>query len=324
LSFSGGRTAFGSCLDASIRVIREPGSNGTNLKYPMKLFTFSGIGARFFDLNDGSGLRDFAKSVIDELPGSIRYDGTPDVDHFVSYVNFNTLLSDLGGIVSLSGSPVLNAEALSLAPKYGAAVLEAIRVAGADADEILVLAHSQGTNNFAFTWRWLLENHPQEMKNRVVRVAMFDPKVGIGHVQQLMAADKSQRLLKFLFFQSELDLLDNQNLARNHKFIDQLGVGDHLWVRALDHGTIVSWRDMNKPQGMLTLPLYREFCIKRHRVMVHADLGLNPVRRQGTNVGLALRGFVRRYPMISANPSAPLLGFLRGNLPARFASKSPA
>ncbi|MGH8046356.1 MAG: hypothetical protein ACREKL_03850 [Chthoniobacterales bacterium] len=289
----------------------------------MRMFTFSGIEPSFFKLNDGSGLRDFANSVKTALaPAACKYDGDPKTDHFVSNVNFKTLLSNAEGVVSLSGSPVLNAESAAFAPKYGAMVLDELNAPGADADEILVLAHSQGTSNFSYTWRWLLENHRDEITSRVTRVAMFDPKVGTAYVDWLMRADNGQNFLEFLFFQSELDPLDNQTLGRETKFIDNYDIGDHLWVRGLDHGSIVSWKAMNKTPGMLTRPKYLKFRAARHRVMVHADIATSPSRRQGTNLGLALRGFVSGYSMINDSPSVPLLGFLRGRLPKKFESKA--
>lgn len=285
----------------------------------MKLFTFSGIGATFRDLNDGAGLVEFAEKVRGAMgPAGIDYHGEPDVDHFVSYVNFTVLFGDPFGVVSLSGNAQLNAEADRLAPVYGKAVLDWMDGPGAGDKTMLVLAHSQGTNNFVTTWNWLLENAATKMKARATRAVLFDPKVCVTRVEQLLGYDPDRAFLDVLFFQSELNLLGNQTLGWGGRFIDQFPVGNHLWVRGLDHGQIVDWRKMSRPREMMTQPEYLRFRHEYTKAAVRRRPGRGRHRLNKRNAALAR--FTKKYPMKKAAPAKIVTAFLNGRLPGKFAS----
>lgn len=282
----------------------------------MKLFTFSGIEASFTDINEGFGLIEFATSVIDALPPASQpsYDGRADIGHFRSFVNLSALAGDFGNLVTLNGSEVLNREASAFAPKYGRALLDA--EAGETGQSVLVLAHSQGTNNLAHTLIWIFNNQP-EFFDRDVRCAIFDPKVGANYVETIFSLAQLQRV-SFLFFQSENDLLGNQSLLAS-RFIDQFEHGDHLWMRGLDHSSIRDWKTMNKEQGMLILPDYHEF----RRAYRQKKMALLQARgKPGLTINEfnELQKFVKNYSMLKARPSEALLGFLQGSLPAKFKS----
>jgi len=62
----------------------------------MRLFTFSGIRGFFFGTNPGTGLINFAREVIKELPAAAKpeYDGVKNVDHFTSDVNIGSILTN--------------------------------------------------------------------------------------------------------------------------------------------------------------------------------------------------------------------------------------
>ena len=167
----------------------------------MKLFTFSGINGRFFGENEGKGIVDFAhklsKSAASQSsPLTIDYVGESGVDHFVSNVNLGGIFSDPTSLFTLSASNELDIEASLFAPIYGRKILESLT---GDTDPVLVLAHSQGTNIFAFTWRWLLEHHSATLTNRRTRIILFDPKVGVTHIQDLLGLDRDREFLDFLF-----------------------------------------------------------------------------------------------------------------------------
>jgi len=283
----------------------------------MRLFTFSGIGARFFDVNDGSALRAFALKIIEALPAGFKpaYQGLDDVDHFRSYVNFNVLFADIGGLATLNGSDALNKEAVALSPKYAETMWSA--TAANLTEDILILCHSQGTNNLTFSLNYLAQHRPEFFSKRTVRCAYFDPKVGANYVRQLFSFDQNEKI-KFLFFQSENDILGNQALIMP-KFIDQFQHGDHLWVKGLDHSSICEWDSMDASQSLLTLPGYTKFrrdyskkVIELERKRTKGGLGPNEI--------MELSAFVSKYPCISAKPTNALLPFLQGSLPKKYQS----
>lgn len=91
------------------------------------------------------------------------------------------MLGVIQDLVRLSGSTVLNEEANRLSPQYAAAMCNA--VANDPTEDVLVLAHSQGTNNLSWTLLDLAKNNPDFFENRSVRCTLFDPKVGQNYME---------------------------------------------------------------------------------------------------------------------------------------------
>ena len=192
----------------------------------MKLFTFSGVSASLSGVNSGLGLIELANNVADAMPADKRpaYSGTDDVDHFRSYVNFGTMLGVLQDLVRLDGSTALNEEASRLSPQYAAALANAM--ANDPAEDVVILAHSQGTNNLTWTLLHLARNNAGFFENRSVRCALFDPKVGRNYMEQIFGAFSPEQL-SFLFFQSQNDILGDQGMLIP-KFITEFPHGNHI------------------------------------------------------------------------------------------------
>ena len=288
----------------------------------MKLFTFSGISASLSGINAGLGLIEFAQAVIKGMPGNDRpvYTGTKDADHFPSYVNYGTMLGVVLDAVQLSGSTVLNEEASRLAPQYAAAMSDAVQ--GTPAEDVLILAHSQGTNNLTFSLIELSRTNPEFFAERSVRCALFDPKVGRNYMEQIFAIFPEEEL-SFLFFQSQDDLLGDQGMFIP-KFITEFPHGNHIWVKGLNHGSIREWASFTKPQSWLDLFGFLEY----ERAYGQEVISLKQETRGGqlgTMQLLKLDKWINQYAKDEMNQdklSEALLGFLEGQLPARFKSKS--
>jgi len=288
----------------------------------MKLFTFSGISGTLSGTNDGTDIIDLAEKVIAALPtqSPVRYEGVDDVDHFRSYVDYATMLSNIGDAVQLSGVTVLNEEANRLSPNYAVAMSNAVSTD--PTEDVLVLAHSQGTNNLTWTLLNLARNDPAFFEQRTVRCALFDPKVGRNYMEQVFALFPDQTQLSFLFFQSENDILGDQSMLIP-KFIDEFPHGNHIWVKDLDHTSIHEWAMLNKPEYWLELSGYEDY-LRAWRQEVIALKQETRAGQLGTAQITKLHNWSDQYAKDEMNLdkiSVALLGFLMGNLPAKFKSK---
>jgi hypothetical protein len=283
----------------------------------MKLFTFSGIASSFTETNDGRTMVQFGLDAASAFPPADRppYTGIPDVEHFRSYINFATLCGELEDAVRFVGSTVLNDEAERLSPGYANTFAD-----GGEADPtepMLVLAHSQGANNLIFSLKYLQQKRPTFFAKREVRCALFDPKVGRNHVEEVFVLDPEGKI-SFLFVQSERNLLGNQALFAA-KFIDEFPHGNHIWVRGLGHSGIHEWSSYEKPQDWLDLEGYQQFkrdCAKE-RIRLEQDFG-KPFLN--TEYMLKWQKYQAKYKMKQSELSKALLGFLNGNLPKSFQS----
>lgn len=284
----------------------------------MKLFTFSGIRADITGFNDGRALVAFVREIIDALPATQKpsYSGTENIDHFRSQVNFGRMMSHWEGIFTLDGSPTLNEEAINLSPTFGETIFQ--QTLADPSETVLFLSHSQGTNNLTFSLNWLIANRPDFFRNRKIRCAYFDPKVGINPILNLFSFDNKAQAIEFLFFQSECDILGNQSLIIP-KFIDQFPHGNHIWVKGLDHSSICDWDFMNLPQKVLTLSKYSNFRRKYTQTKIKLE-GERSKGGLGPNQIIKLSKFVSDYPMLTATPADAILGFLQGKLPKKFLS----
>lgn len=286
----------------------------------MKLFTFSGISGSLFGLNAGSGMIRLGRKVAEALaPAVVRYTGTDDADHFRSYINYGVMLGQLDDVVRLTGSTVLNEEAHRLAPRYAAAMVNA---AAADPEEeILMLAHSQGTNNLTWTLMHLARNDPAFFTARTVRCVLFDPKVGRNHMEQIFGRFPPEEL-SFLFFQSENDVLGDQGMLIP-KFLTEFPHGNHIWVRGLDHSSIYEWDLLGKPQYWLDLFGFAKYS-RAWRQQVLALKQETKGGQLGTMQLAKLERWKTQYARTRMNSDRlveALLGFLRGKLPAKFRSR---
>jgi hypothetical protein len=272
----------------------------------MRLFTFSGISGSFVGTNDGQQFVQFAQDIIAQSSGqSITYNGKRGEDHFTSDVNYSALLSTLEGAVTLNGSPILNREAWDRAPIYAAALLEALPTD--PTEPLILLGHSQGTNLLTFTLKYIHDMTPGILQTRPIRIALFDPKVGPNYVEQLFvyysAAD-----VRFLFVQSDHDLLGNQSIFAT-KFIDQFPHGNHWWIRGLDHSSIREWSSYAVEQSFLTLESYLQFrrdC-RKELIRLQQEFGKPGLN---TTYMLKFQDFQKKYPMKKAKLGTPLLSFL--------------
>jgi hypothetical protein len=209
----------------------------------MRIFSFSGIASGFSGINHGGDLVRFVNGFIGTLPNTAgaRYTGTefadpaaPDTDHFISRINWGTLLGQLGLSVFGDGSPVLNEEADKVAGAAAKCILQS-RVS--DDEPLLFVAHSQGTNIATFTLNRLVQTHRSFVDAHPIRCLFFDPKVGPNLVHTLFSQSSEERL-SFLFLQSENDFLANQRVVGGGRFIDEFDLGNHLWVADQDHSSI--------------------------------------------------------------------------------------
>ncbi|HEX4342052.1 MAG TPA: hypothetical protein VH255_01595 [Verrucomicrobiae bacterium] len=288
----------------------------------MKLFTFSGISGTLSGTNDGSDIIDLAEKVIAALPtpSAVRYEGVDDVDHFRSYIDYETMLSNIGDAVQLSGVTVLNEEANRLSPNYAVAMSNAVSTD--PTEDVLILAHSQGTNNLTWTLLNLAKNEPDFFTQRNVRCALFDPKVGSNYMEQVFALFPDQSALSFLFFQSENDILGDQSMLIP-KFIDEFPHGNHIWVKGLDHTSIHEWAMLNKNEYWLDLFGYQDY-ERAWRQEVIALKQQTRSSQMGTAQVTQLHNWSDQYAKDEMNYdkiSPALLGFLMGNLPAKYKSK---
>ena len=287
----------------------------------MKLFTFSGVSASLSGVNAGLGLIELANNVATAMPAHERptYRGTNDVDHFRSYVNFGTMLGSFQDLVRLDGSMVLNAEAARLSPQYAAALANSM--ADDAAEDVLILAHSQGTNNLTWTLLELARNHADFFAERSVRCALFDPKVGRNYMEQIFGTFSPEQL-SFLFFQSQNDILGDQGMLIP-KFIEEFPHGNHIWVKGLDHGSIREWAVLNQPQRWLDLFGFQKFDRAWHQKVIELKQELRG-GQMGTVQLLRLDKWVNQYAkdeMASDKLTEALLEFLQGQLPEKFKSK---
>lgn len=282
----------------------------------MRLFTFSGIRGSFIGTNPGTGLIKLARAIVDELPAAAKpeYEGVGGVDHFISKVNLSSIVGNPEAIFSLDGAPELDAEGAEFAPGYAAAMVNALK--GDDESPVLILAHSQGTNIAAYTLAHLLDGDLDFNAKRPVRIAMFDAKVSPSMVEPLFRRAES---FDFLFLQSEFDPLGNQNLGRARKFTDHFPRGNHLWVKGLDHGSIVNPKVMGEEQEVLVRKRYLKLQddISKARI----DVNIPPKALSPASVIDAhIKGVVRRFKGEKARPLDALTGFLRGKLAKQFQS----
>jgi hypothetical protein len=259
----------------------------------------------------------FGTDVAGALPEANRpsYSGVPGVDHFRSYVNLGTLSGELEDAVRFAGSTVLNEEAERLSPGYANEIADGSQAE--PMEPVLVLAHSQGTNNLVHSLRYLLQSRPEFFSERKVRCALFDPKVGRNHVEEIFVLD-SKGQISFLFFQSENDVLGNQALFAA-KFIDEFPHGDHIWVRKLNHTSIHEWTSYQTARGWLDLAGYQQFkrdCSKE-RIRLEQDFG-KPFLN--TTYMLKWQKYKDKYPTKTGQLSRALFGFLAGKLPRTFES----
>jgi len=284
----------------------------------MRAFTFSGINGAFTDINRGEELIELVKDLRAALPAGtpLNHDGIEGQDHFISEINWGTLLSQLGPATLLNGSPVLNAEAQRVAPGAAAALLQS--TAGDPTEPVLILAHSQGTNNATFTLRQLLRQSPAFFAQRAVRCLFLDPKVGPNHVQELFVMGANLDF-PFLFFQSERDLLSNQGVFGS-RFIDQFPFGNHLYVVDLGHGDIIDW-DMLAvaKRRWLTRDDYRTYLrdIGKERMRIAQERG-----KPGWTTADELRveKFKRNYKMDTGALTPALTEFAQGTLSSKYQS----
>lgn len=282
----------------------------------MKLFTFSGVSFSFTGTNAGDGLIDLARAVVKAFPSPApEYHGVQDQDHFRSFVNLGTLLGEIEDAVRLTGSGALNAEAIVLAEKYGKTMAEAMAIN--PKKEVLIMAHSQGTNNAVFSLQWLINQSPQFFAQRTVRCVLFDPKVGRNHMERLFGTFPKEKL-SFLFIQSQNDILGNQALFVP-KLTSEFPHGDHIWVKGLDHGSIEEWATLKKQQKWLKAVGYVEFTRAHARKIIELRREMNG-RALNTTKLLDLQRWVNRYPMNKGKITDALLGFLQGELPSAFRS----
>jgi hypothetical protein len=284
----------------------------------MRLFTFSGIQGAFSDINRGEALIQLARDLRQSLSSvaTVTYDGLENHDHFISHINWSTLLSQLGPATLLDGSPVLNEEGLRVAPVAGAAILS--RLATDPTEPVLVICHSQGTNNATFTIRHLLNQSPAFFAQRAVRCLFLDPKVGPSHVQALFEMSANIDL-PFLFLQSERDLLSNQGVFGT-RFIDQFPHGDHLFVAGLGHGDIDDWDMLHQAKRRwLTLLEHQKYIrdVRKERIRIAQERG-----KPGwtTNDELRLDKYKKTYKMNAGALTAALIEFAQGKLSNRFKS----
>jgi hypothetical protein len=285
----------------------------------MRIFTFSGMRGGFNGTNCGEEIIQFARDMANALPKADApvYEGIKGQDHFISEINWRKLLGELGPATLLDGSPVLNDEASKVAPVAAEALLKA--VAPSAEEHVMIIAHSQGTNNATFTLRHLLSNHPEFFINRPVRCLFLDPKVGPNHVHDVFAMS-SEKDLPFLFLQSEQDLLSNQGVFGT-QFIDQFPLGNHIFVAAISHNDIADWQILNRAKlRWLTRSEYRDKyvrAIEKERIRLRQRRG-----KPGWSTfdEQKLAKFKRAYRMKTGALTQAVLQFGRGLLAERFQS----
>ena len=201
--------------------------------------------------------------IRDALPGTTfnertaTYNGMMDAnaDHFPSHISLDDYFDEFTDAIRLEAKRRLDTESREFAPIIARQVAQLTKINLGE--EVLFVAHSQGCNNAAFTLRHLYDVNREFYSNRSVRCLMLDPKVGAQTVDSLFSVLPKERL-SFLFYQSENDILSVQNLLRS-KFINLFELGDHVWVKGLDHGSIHNWDDLNGEQEYLLRSEYLEY-----------------------------------------------------------------
>jgi hypothetical protein len=169
----------------------------------------------------------------------------------------------------------------------------------------------------------LAGNNPDFFAQRSVRCALFDPKVGTMYMNELFGRFADPAQLGFLFFQSENDILGDQGMFIP-KFITEFPHGNHIWVKGLNHTSIHEWAMLNKPQRWLDLFGFLEY----ERAWERKVIALKQETRAGqlgTMQITRLHNWVDQYAKDEMNLDKltdALIGFLRGNLPAKFKSKA--
>jgi len=284
----------------------------------MRAFTFSGINGSFVGYNDGTELKNLTRDLFKAMPDvAISYDGRDNGDHFLSHINWTTLLSQLGIATILDGSPVLNEEADRVACVAGPEMVA--RQPSDPKEPVLIIAHSQGTNIATFTLRWLLNNHPDFFQNRAVRCLYFDPKVGPDHVSEVFALTGDLDV-PFLFIQSEKDLRSRQGVLGT-RFISQFRLGNHLFVAGLGHSEIIEWKQLDSPKRRwLTRDAYHNKYLRdveKERMRIAKERS-----RPGwtTSDSLRLERYMKKYPMNTESLVPGLISFAKGSLLKRFVS----
>ncbi len=284
----------------------------------MRIFTFSGIRGEFSGTNHGGEIIQLARDLAANLPGTAGadYDGVEGADHFISEINLGRLLGELGPATLLDGSPLLNEEARRVAP---AAAAQLVQLApAAPADPVLIIAHSQGTNNATFTIRRLLNQNREFFAGRAVRCLFFDPKVGPDHVRDVFAQSAGLDL-PILFLQSEKDLLSNQGVIGT-RFIDQFHLGNHLYVAGLGHNDINDWEVLDDAKlRWLTRPEYHGYIreVEKERLRLRQERG-----KPGWTTAdeLKVEKFKKAYAMNTGALTPALLQFAQGRLAAKYES----
>ena len=228
----------------------------------MRLFSFSGVAFGFVD-NPGTAHMALCSKMRDALAGTTfnertaTYNGLMDAaaDHFPSHISLDDYFDELTDAIRLEAKRRLDTESREFAPLIARQVAQLTKTN--PNEEVLFVAHSQGCNNAAFTLRYLYDFNREFYSNRSVRCLMLDPKVGANTVDALFSVIPKQRL-SFLFYQSENDILSVQNLLRS-KFINLFELGDHVWVKGLDHSSIHNWDDLNSEHEYLLRSEYLDY-----------------------------------------------------------------
>ena len=285
----------------------------------MRIITFSGIRGGFNGINHGEEIVQFARDLVAALPGTAApvYDGIEGQDHFISEINWSRLLGEVGLATFLDGSPLLNEEARRVAPVAADAILQLS--AASPGDPVVIIAHSQGTNNATFTVRHLISHQADFFTNRPVRCLFLDPKVGPNQVSDVfaMSADLD---LPFLFFQSEQDLLSNQGVLGT-RFIDQFRLGNHLYVAGLAHNDIADWDMLDQAKlRWLTRPEYQDDylrALEKERLRLRQERG-----KPGwtTMDELKMDKFKKAYAMNTGPLTPAVVQFAQGRLAQRYES----
>jgi hypothetical protein len=239
------------------------------------------------------------------------------VDHFTSNINLGHLIGQIPDFLHLNGSTLLNREAAQFSPSRAKTLSDS--TAGDSHEDLIFLAHSQGTNNLAWTLLHLAQHFPGFFDNRIVRCAFFDPKLGRNYMEHLFGLFPQDKV-RFLFFQSQNDLLGNQGVGVP-KFISEFPHGDHIWVKGLNHGSIREWASLNKKQSWLDQSGYQVFQRAQGKKII-------ALRRQNTRTGQLgttqmqqLKRWTDQYARDHMNQdklSEALMGFLTDKLPDRF------
>jgi hypothetical protein len=282
----------------------------------MKLFTFSGIRADIEGFNPGNDLINLAQAIINnwtQLPSNLSIP-VPSYDreqnHFISKVNLAQISTELRNLLTLDASHTLNNEAMLVQEKYAERLLQE----SVGTETILILAHSQGTNICTHVLDLIADSLPNFFHQHTLRCVFFDPKVGVNKTEDLWSSLEPEvtQKIKFLYFQSQNDLLDNQGF-QGRKFIDEYLIGDHLFVQGLDHTTICHWGDSQTPASlsypgrrMLTSSDYhlykKDYQAEVSRRNRHSSKGVRNLISRDT--------FLSTFAMVPGPATTPLLEFL--------------